>query len=219
MLKAVIFDMDGVIIDSEPMHIDVVIRILKDHGADVSRDAIARYIGISNSAMWAELADEYRIDKPVRELNGIQHSMNIRMLDERDDVMVPGVPELLRSIKKNNLKTAIASSSAPDYIAAVIRKFNIGHYFDAVVSGEEVARGKPEPDIFLRAARLLGVPAGECVVIEDSDHGIEAAVRAGMKVIGFRNPNSGKQKLVQAHRIVDSIRQVSVEMMVQCLGE
>lgn len=219
LLKAVIFDMDGVIIDSEPLHIEVVLDVLKGLDINLSYDDITRYIGISNSYMWNELAGKYSIRKTVDELIDIQHAMNIDVLDTHEDITMPGVIELLDEIKSNELKTAIASSSTIDYIDAVVDKLGIARHFDAIVSGEQVARGKPQPDIFIRAAESLGVSPAECVVIEDSDNGIRAARGAGMKVIGLKNPNSGNQSLAGADRVVHSLREITMPLLNGMVGE
>lgn len=213
MLRAVIFDMDGVIIDSEPLHVEVVLAILEALDIHLSPDAIMKYVGRSNSAMWAELAGEHCIDTGVSRLMDMQHAMNIRALNRHDDIMLPGIPGLLSAIRMESLAAAIASSSPRDYIEAVVDKLRLGPWFDAVVSGEEVRRGKPAPDVFLKAAGELGVAAADCAVIEDSAHGVAAALSAGMKVVGFRNPNSGNQDLSRAHGVVDSIEEITVDLL------
>ncbi len=213
LLKAVIFDMDGVIIDSESLHIEVVLDILKGLDIVLSYNDITGYIGISNSYMWGELIGRYGIRKTVSELIDIQHVMNIEVLDSHEDIAMPGIIELLEEIKNSGLKTAIASSSTIDYIDAVVDKLGIARYFDAIISGEQVARGKPNPDIFIRAAELLDVRPAECIVIEDSDNGIRAAVDAGIRVIGLKNPNSGNQSLAGADRVVHSLGEINVPLM------
>ncbi|NLJ45991.1 MAG: HAD-IA family hydrolase, partial [Treponema sp.] len=94
-------------------------------------------------------------------------------------------------------------------------EYSLERYVDCIVSGEEVARGKPNPDVFLRAAELLGVEPEACVVIEDSDNGLAAARAAGIRSIGYRNPNSGRQSLATADRIVEDIRAISLSMLEQ----
>jgi HAD superfamily hydrolase (TIGR01509 family) len=213
MLKAVIFDMDGVIIDSEPLHIEVVLNILKSLNINLEYNEIVKYIGISNSFMWNELSNKYNINIPVVELMEMQHSMNIKILDKHENIMLPGIIDLLEEIKKNKIETAIASSSTIDYINAVIQKLNILHYFNKIISGEQVVYGKPKPDIFIKIVELLGVSPKECVIIEDSDNGIRAAIDAGIKVIGLRNPNSGNQSLTGADYIVNSLNTINMQLL------
>lgn len=213
MIRAVIFDMDGVIIDSEPLHLRVVFEILASHGVQLAAGAVMEYVGRSNSSMWAELIPRYGITAGVAAIMELQNAMNIRALRENTGIMVPGIPALLAAITRERLKTAIASSSTMEYIRAVLDALDLTPHFGTVVSGEEVLRGKPAPDIFLAAAAGLGAAPGDCAVIEDSGHGVTAALAAGMKVAGFRNPNSGNQDLSRAHAVVDSMEDITVALL------
>ena len=112
---------------------------------------------------------------------------------------IPGIIELLDEIKRARVKIGLASSSVRSFIALVLNNLEINHYFDAVVSGEDVKRSKPQPDIFLKAAEKLQVSPDACLVIEDSQHGVKAAIQAGMTCIGFNNPNSGSQDLSRSY--------------------
>ena len=123
----------------------------------------------------------------------------------RDLQPIKGIPELLANLKKDGIAIGLASSSEKAFIEMVLEELGIRGYFQAVVSGEEVERSKPEPEIFLRAAELLNVDPADCLVLEDSRHGVEAAKRAGMKCIGYQNPNSGPQDLSRADKIVHTL--------------
>ena len=105
---------------------------------------------------------------------------------------------------------AIASSSPREFIEAVVKKIGIDQYFKILVSGEEIERSKPEPDIFLKAATLLNVSPTECLVVEDSKSGTIAAKKAGMKCIGYQNVNSGNQDLSNADFIVNDIKEIDI---------
>ena len=122
---------------------------------------------------------------------------------------IDGIRELLAELKALNIPAAIASSSPPVFIKAVLRKFDLLDHFECVVSGEEVERGKPAPDVYLKAAELLGVKPQDCMVLEDARHGVAAAKAAGMKCIGFVNPNSGNQDLSQADYVVHAVSEVA----------
>lgn len=210
MLKAVLFDLDGTIIDSEPLHTAVVLRILRDRSIRLEPSDLDRYIGISSSVMWREIREVYGFPESVDELKSLQYELNVGMLEESGSILIPGVLDLLQELRSQGIRTAVASSSARDYIETALARYELAAYFDAVVSGEEVPRGKPRPDVFLRAAELLGAEPGSCVVLEDSDNGLTAAREAGIRSVGFRNPNSGMQNLSFADRIVDDIREISV---------
>ena len=118
---------------------------------------------------------------------------------------------MLEEIKTAHLPIAIASSSPKIFIEAVVEKIGIRQYFKILISGEEIERSKPEPDIFLKAALLLNVNPSECLVVEDSKSGTIAAKKAGMKCIGYQNFNSGNQDLSNADFIVNDIREIDIK--------
>ncbi|MEK3734844.1 MULTISPECIES: HAD family hydrolase [Paenibacillus] len=208
MLKAFIFDMDGVIIDSEPLHFEVDIQVMNDFGTSITREKLEQYVGMTNPEMWASIKDEYRLTQSVSEIIEYQLSNKISILTSKEMEPIEGIRELLDALKANGIPAAIASSSPPVFIEAVLRKFGLQDHFDAVVSGEEVEKGKPAPDVYLKAAELLGVEPQHCMVLEDARHGVAAAKAAGMTCIGFVNPNSGNQDLSQADHIVKSVSEV-----------
>ena len=213
MLHAIIFDLDGTIIDSEPLHTEAVLRILQERGIRLDPKELNAYIGISSSVMWSEMKNRFSLEESIEELRAVQNRRNMEMLNKTRSIMVPGVLDLLKDIKKQKLSTAIASSSSKKDLDAVVEKYSLARYFDYLVSGEEVPRGKPSPDVFLRAAELLQVEPESCIIIEDSDNGLAAARAAGIPSIGFRNPNSGCQSLSLADRIVNNIGEVTVNLL------
>ena len=213
MLKAVLFDLDGTIIDSEPLHTEAVLRILRDRAVVLGSSDLDRFIGISSSVMWEEMRERFGFTESVETLKTLQHRVNVEMLEVSESILIPGVLPLLHDIRAMGIRSAVASSSTREYIETVLAKYELDTLFDIIVSGEEVPRGKPRPDVFLRAAELLGVEPESCVVIEDSDNGLTAAREAGIRSIGFRNPNSGRQSLSLADRIVDDIREISVALL------
>lgn len=208
MIKAFIFDMDGVIIDSEPLHFEVDIQVMNDFGSAITHEQLEKYVGMTNPEMWAVIKNEYQLTPSVAEIIEYQLSNKIERLTALEIEPMDGIHELLTELKARQIPAAIASSSPPVFIEAVLRKFNLLDQFKHVVSGEEVDRGKPAPDVYLKAAELLGVEPEECMVLEDARHGVAAAKAAGMRCIGFVNPNSGNQDLSQADYVVNSIREV-----------
>jgi haloacid dehalogenase superfamily, subfamily IA, variant 3 with third motif having DD or ED/haloacid dehalogenase superfamily, subfamily IA, variant 1 with third motif having Dx(3-4)D or Dx(3-4)E len=211
MLKAVIFDMDGVIIDSEPFHWEVNKQIFKLLGIRVSKKDYRKYIGSSNTNMWTDLKARFGLLQPLEDLVKMQVNGNIDFLRENQFGPIEGITGLLRGLKKNAVAIGLASSSPDGAIDIVLRKFKIENYFSIKVSGEDFKKSKPAPDIFLRTARLLRVPPAQCVVIEDSAHGVAAARAAGMKCVGFANKNSWDQDLSKADLIIDDLRKLNVE--------
>ncbi|MDH5398555.1 MAG: HAD family phosphatase [Cyclobacteriaceae bacterium] len=212
-LSAVIFDMDGVIIDSEPLHVKVVINMLGDLGVEVGAPDMIKYTGTSNANMWDAIIATYGLKKSKDELREDQHRRNMQTLAQCNNILLAGIKELMTEIQKEGLPMAIASSSNMEYIQGVVEKYGLSAYMRAIVSGEQVKQSKPHPEIFLKTAHQLGVDPEACVVIEDSQHGVQAGVDAGMKVIGLINPNSGKQNLSKASCCVDSLVSINPAMM------
>lgn len=210
MKKAFIFDMDGVIIDSEPIHFDIDVKTMKYLGINISPQELERFVGMTNPDMWRILKQEYNISMPIEEIIDVQLSSKIKVVRELELAPIDGIVELILELKKLDMKLGIASSSPRIFINEVLKKFQIETYFECVVSGEEVTHGKPAPDIYLEAARQLDVNANECIVLEDSRNGIKAAKAASMRCIGFINPNSGDQDLTLADVIVSTIREINV---------
>jgi HAD superfamily hydrolase (TIGR01509 family) len=178
----VIFDCDGVLIDSEPLAIRVEIALLAEHGIAITADEInERYCGVSMKTMLADL--EARHGVPLGDEFSHRHTDRLAALCENELRAMPGIEAVLDEIAG---KICIASSSAPERLRHTLGLVGLYRRFDPhVFSAIMVAHGKPAPDLFLHAAARMGaVPAG-CAVIEDSVPGITAAVAAGMTAIGF----------------------------------
>jgi beta-phosphoglucomutase family hydrolase len=213
MLKAVIFDLDGVIIDSEPFHLVVNEKIFANLGINLSEDEYQSFIGTTHQDMWSTIKKKYGLLQSVPELVNMQVSGNINYIKNEKIDAIEGVTGLLSRLKKANIKIGIASSSPTEVIELVIKKLGISDYFSVVVGGEKIEKGKPSPDIFLKAAKVLNTKPENCVVIEDSENGVKAAKAAGMKCVGFRNPNSGNQDLKKADLIVDTYNSLEIKTL------
>ncbi len=213
MLEAVIFDMDGVIIDSEPFHLEVIRQIFGELGIKFSEEEYANYVGFGNEEMWTDIKDKHSLTQSVAQLKDLQISKDIEHIRGGHEKPIPGVTDLLKNISSNDIPVALASSSSMQLIELIIGSFGLRKYFTAIVSGENMERGKPEPDIFLHTATLLNVPPKACVVIEDSRNGVTAAKAAGMRCIGFRNPNSANQDISGADLIIDNLTALNVELL------
>ncbi|HKZ95029.1 MAG TPA: HAD-IA family hydrolase [Candidatus Bathyarchaeia archaeon] len=213
MIKAVIFDMDGVIVDSEPMHIEAEKRILLKHGARVSTDELRTYTGTTAEFEFTDLIQKYRLNTTVDRLFREKEAILFKLLEKKTKP-TKGVIRLIKSLKKCGLRLAIASSGHRKLVQYFLRKLKIARLFDSVVCAEDISRSKPDPEIFLKAARSLGLGPAECIVIEDSKLGVEAAKSAGMKCIAYRNPNSGNQDLSKADMVIDDFSKPDVQTVV-----
>lgn len=215
MVKAFIFDMDGVIIDSEPLHFAVDLMILEQFGLNLDKEKLEQYVGMTNPEMWKLIKEEYGVANTVEEMIEAQLARKLTHLDETELEPIRGIRELLLELRNNNISIGLASSSPRVFIEAVLTKFTIIDQFSCIVSGEEVDRGKPAPDVYLEAARMLKVKPEDCVVLEDAKHGVKAAKRAGMRCIGYVNPNSGNQDLSEADFTVTSINEISLHHLLK----
>jgi len=217
-LEAVIFDMDGVIIDSEPLHFQVDLDVLHGLNVKLVQHDLEPYVGMTNPEMWKLLKERHGLAESIEELIEIQLGQKLATLKTSDYEPIDGIPELLAALGEAEIKLALASSSPVRFIDAVLDKFGIAPRFMHRISGEEMEHGKPAPDIFLKAAELLNVSPAGCVVIEDSRNGVAAAKAAGMSCIGYRNVNSGEQDLSKADIVVDSIRAITSELLEQIVS-
>ena len=211
MLKAVIFDMDGVIIDSEPTHKKMENETYNKLGIEVTEDEHNTFVGSTSRYMWETLKNTYKINQTLEELIEYERNIYFKYLnsDECEIKLIDGVKELIEDLHENGVKLAIASSSPLNVIEAIAKKFKIEEYFEVFVTGDYVKKSKPEPDIFLLASEKLGVGAEECAVIEDSNNGVRAAKKAGMKCVGFNSDVDGRQDISMADLVINSFKEVN----------
>ena len=211
MIKAVIFDMDGVIIDSEPVHMKLENETYKKLGIEVTGDEHHSFVGATSHYMWEALKNKYKLNQTLEELIEYDRSTYFKYLnsDECEITLIDGVKELIKDFHENGIKLAIASSSPLNVIEAIAKKFQIEEYFDVFVTGDDVKRSKPEPDIFIFASEKLGVSPENCIVIEDSHNGVLAAKKAGMKCVGINSDATGSQDISMADIVINSFKEVN----------
>ena len=211
MIKAVIFDMDGVIIDSEPLHFESDKMVMMDYDKELTDEELDRYVGVSNPEMWEDLRVRHQLSVPLQDLLERQMQYKKLLFGNRELVPIEGIQGLLKELKERDVRIGLASSSAGTFISFVLGKLGLEEYFDVVVSGDDVENSKPAPDIFLKTACLLKINPSDCIVIEDAEKGVTAAKLSKMKCIGYQNSNSGNQNLTQADIIVASILDIHLE--------
>lgn len=201
MIKAVIFDLDGVIVDTAHYHYLAWKRLAKELGFDLTLEQNELLKGVSRMRSLEIILDLGGIKLSEAEKERIANKKNgwfVEYVNEmKPEEIFPGVKELLKSIRSKGLKMGLASSSKNAH--AVINLLNIENEFDAIVDGTMIIHSKPDPEIFLLTASKLGVVPAECVVFEDAEAGVEAALAAGMKCVGVGSPEQlGKANLVVA---------------------
>lgn len=217
MIEAVIFDMDGVILDSEPIHYKVEKAIMKENGLDFQFEDHARYVGQTTRDLWDDLCKRHHLPDGAEVLSARDSEDYFNELKHGDIEPIAGIKELIQTLHRKGIKLIVASSSLRVNIEVVLDTFDIKKYFQGYVSGQDVKKTKPNPDIFLKAAKQLEVFPENCLVIEDAKHGVEAAKSAGMACIAFKNLNSGNQDLSKADKTVNEINEIKLEMIYDIL--
>ncbi|MEI6330953.1 MAG: HAD family phosphatase [Pseudanabaena sp. ELA645] len=211
MKQAIIFDMDGVISDTQQFHAEVESEILKRFEISMSPDEITyQYAGVSDEEMFAEIFEKHNI--VVDDIQSVIFDKweIMKEIAAGRIVAIPHAIDLIRSFNRNSFKLAVASSSTLSFINYVVDSLSIRDMFDALVSAQEVINGKPAPDIFLKAAERLDVAPTFCVVIEDGRSGMIGAGLAGMKSIGLvSNPNDDWP----ADLLVTSLSEIDIELV------
>lgn len=203
--KAFIFDMDGVIVDSESIYKEIEKELFDEVGVAVDHEEHISYQGSSNPIMWSLIKEKHGLHHSLEELVAMTENKVIRFFSGLPKIEpMSGVVELLQWLQKNGIKLALASSSSIDVINIVLAKTGLTPFFEVVVDCTEAGAGKPDPTIFLLARKKLGVPKGNCVIMEDSTNGIKAAKAAGIYCIAFSGPGSEHQDKSAADLIIDN---------------
>ncbi|MFC4983017.1 HAD family hydrolase [Streptomyces atroolivaceus] len=191
---SVLFDLDGTLIDSEPNYYEAGRRLLARYGVrDFSWENHTRFIGIGTRETLTVLREEYGIEAPVDELLAGKNALYLELAGASTTAF-PEMRILVERLHGDGVPMAVASGSSRAAIAATLSVTGLDAYLPVYVSAEEVARGKPEPDVFLEAARRLGVAADSCVVLEDAVPGLRAAHAAGMRCVAVPLPEASADR-------------------------
>lgn len=204
MIETVIFDMDGVLVDSEPLHLEATNMILSRFGLNFSEEDIKPYLGLDERSFWTEMKEKYELEADPAELGKERIAEAVKMIREGLQPM-PGVPEVVTGMLMRGLTLAVATSSAQVVADATLDEIGLLHSFKAVVTADDVAKAKPEPEIFLKAAEAVGSTPERCMVIEDSPNGIDAAVKARMFAVAVLNRYNQNLDLSGAARIFSGL--------------
>ena len=213
MLEAVIFDMDGVIVDTEPGYFEAVNEYLADFHVSISREFNNQLTGISYSRIWQLICSRYHLsDISFEEFVIGMERCRKKKIEEEGYIPIEGTLKLMASLKEAGIKMAIGSSSPKSEIENVIDAVNIRRYIDAFVSaGDECKEGKPNPEVILKAANRLRVTPGNCLVIEDASPGVLAAKRAGMYALGYQS-GFGNPNFEHADYVVTSMNDADIAL-------
>jgi beta-phosphoglucomutase len=218
MSNGVIFDMDGVLVDSGPAHHESWQMLAKKHGLDVSVERFHQTFGRTSRDIIRTIWGASTSDEQVRQLDDEKEAIYRELISARVPLM-PGCRNLLAKLEKSGLQLAVATSGPPENMELVLSEGLIANYFDATVHGFEISVGKPAPDCFLLTAERLELPPASCVVVEDAPVGVEAARAAGMRTIALAgtHPAETLQAAGAAH-VVQRLEDITPELIAQTLS-
>ena len=207
--KAVIWDMDGIIVDSARHHLKGWQIVFQKRGANYTEEDFWRNTGKRSDTIVKNILGEKISSEEIRDIIR-EKDETFRQLMGENIKALPGVLELITSLKEHGFKIAIASSAPMENINLITRSLKIYNRFDAIISGWEVTKGKPDPQTFLLAAEKLGVEAKSCIVIEDAISGVTASKKAGMRCVAVTN-TTPREELQGADIVIDSLEEITVD--------
>jgi len=220
MIKGIIFDMDGVLVNSEPLYHEFEYMFFKNLGANVTIDYFDKYVGCSLEHTINGICNDFNINSIPRESIFKIFSKGAELIysDNPKLNLCEGVIDWLEFFKSNNYPMIVASSTYKEKVEISLDRFNLKQYFINYVCGDEVKNSKPDPEIFLKACGELNLKPSECMVIEDSENGIKAAKAAGCIALGYLNKGENPQNLSLADFVFDTFGKEKLPMLKKVLN-
>jgi len=209
MLKAVLFDMDGVIVDTEPLHRKAYFNMFEEVNINVTEALYDSFTGQATLPICRTLCQHFDLSHAPEHLVSTKRK-HFKYLFENDSdlALLDGVHDLIRNYHENGLTLVLASSASMPNINRIFERFDLDKYFKAKISGADLKASKPHPEIFIKAAELAGEHTDHCMVIEDSTNGIAAAKAANIYCVGFKSPHSVNQDYTKADRVITSFTEI-----------
>ena len=212
MLKAILFDMDGVIVDTEPLHHKAYYNMFSDFGIEVNATLYQSFTGQSTINICRILCEQFNLDVHPKDLvERKRFHFKDLFFNDSNLSLIDGVLNLIKDYHNNGITLVLASSASMTTINNVFTRFDLDRYFVAKLSGADLKASKPHPEIFIKAAEASGYKKSECIVIEDSTNGIKAAYDAGIYCIGFDSINSKNQDYTLAQKVVSDFTDITYD--------
>ncbi|MEH6538277.1 MAG: HAD-IA family hydrolase [Psychroserpens sp.] len=214
MFKAALFDMDGVIVDSEPLHHNAYYQMFSDVNIHVSDDLYASFTGQSTLEICKQLINHFKLPIGPQTLVDIKRH-HFKQLFETDTALhlLDGVLDVIKDYHSHGMTLVLASSASMPNINRIFERFDLDQYFVAKISGADLIQSKPHPEIFIKAAELSGHEPKDCFVIEDSTNGIAAAKSANIYCIGYDSLHSEDQDYTNADLVVSRFEEIGYEAL------
>lgn len=211
-LKAVLFDMDGVIVDTEPLHRKAYFEMFSHYGIDVSEALFNTFTGRTTQSVCDQLIADFSLKATAEELMSKKRERFKYLFDNDPDFdLIPGVKALIQNYYDNGVKLVLASSASNVTIDMVFEKFNLNPYFMGKISGTDLKASKPNPEIFELAAKISGEHKENCIVIEDSTNGILAAYNANIFCVAYKSEHSKNQDYSKANYLISDYSDIYFE--------
>ena len=211
-LKAVLFDMDGVIVDTEPLHRKAYFKMFDDLGIEVSEELYTSFTGSSTKRVCTTLVEKFNLEESHEDLAAIKRNYFKHYFDHDPDFdLISGVRNLIENYYENGIKLVLASSAHMNTINWVFEKFDLEKYFVGKISGADLQESKPHPEIFILASEIAGEPKEHCMVIEDSTNGIEAASAAEIFCVAYQSAHSKSQVYDKAQLLITDYADIYFE--------
>ena len=207
----IIFDMDGVLADTGPIHFESWVKLSEEIGVNFTREIFEQTFGQTSPEIVRKLVGPEPSQDQVEKWANLKEKYYRQMVADKLELLA-GVLDLLKILKKEGFKMTVGSSGPPENVDLLLKTLNIKSFFDAIITAEDVERGKPEPDVFLIAARQSSVKPQNCLVIEDAPVGIQAAKNAGMICIALTTTHK-KDELIEADLVLEDLSSLSMQQI------
>lgn len=218
MLKAVLFDMDGVIVDTEPLHCKAYYKMFDAVNITVSDALYESFTGQSTITICRQLCQIFNLTETPEMLVQLKRNFFKEFFFNDDSLtLIDGVLDLIKEYFSNGITLVLASSASMITIDNVFNRFKLNSYFISKLSGADLKASKPHPEIFINAAKASGFLKNECIVIEDSTNGIAAANAADIYCVGFKSPHSKNQDYSNADKIISNFKEIKYEKAIELI--
>jgi HAD superfamily hydrolase (TIGR01509 family) len=214
MIQTIIFDMDGVIVDTEPVHRYAYFKHFEELEITVSEEMFTSFTGNSTRNVFQKVKDIFGLSHDVEDLIQRKRTLFNDAFDSKEDLyLLDGVEVLIKELHQKGMQLILASSASKVTIDRVFKRFGLHQYFSHIVSGEDFPKSKPDPAIFEFAASLSNASKENCIVIEDSTNGVKAAVLAGIYCVGYNSEHSKLQDLAEANFVINHFDELNFDII------